>query len=296
MKIYDLKVSNKLSVSTAALFGVLIYLFIVIVLNIIQSFVDPTNEGYNLVYGVIQFLIATLYWIVYNYLIFSRPGQTSFSSAITYLVFTLLPISVFTLASSIMIYFYPTTDFTLSWNILSWIIAPAMFWYLPYSYIFYAFGYYINVPIFMGLMLAYVFLIEIIGIVLGLARRAHVTELEEAVKRQRERSRQMRKNPKLAFESIKNEEEPPTSAIITPTVEMENEKLFTGTNPFREVDEDKIIYTEAFQKVDSKILEKVNQENGTELINEEVDNLSKLAHTYNIESEDFIDFSEENHK
>lgn len=284
MKIYNLRVSKKLRATTAAFFAVILYLLIVIVLNLLQSLIDPSGEEYNLVYGVIQFLVATVYWVIYNYLIFSREGKTSIGAIITYLVFNLFPIIVFTIATAVIVYFYPTTEFTLSWNLLTWIIAPTIFWFLPYSYIYYTFGYYINIPIYMGLMLIYIVLVEIIGIILGLARRAHIKEKEEEYKKQRERSRQMRKNPQIAFESVQNEEAPPTSVIIQPTEELENQKLFTGTNPFSVLeDEENLIFTEAFEPMDEEIIDKAHNE--TEIVNIEVDSLSKQAQTYRIDTE-----------
>ena len=183
MKIYNLRISRSIGISTAALLSVIFYLSIIIVLNLSQNVIDPTGENYSTVFGIAQLVIVTLYWVLINYFYFSRPGKSGFGTILVYLLFMLFPIICFSVATIVLQTYYPITDFILSWNLMTWVIGPTLFWYLPYSYIYYVFGYNISMSLFIIICLAYNICIIGIGIILGLIRRSYVVEKNEALKR-----------------------------------------------------------------------------------------------------------------
>ncbi len=182
MKIYNRRISRSIGISTAALLSIIFYIAIVIVLNLSQNMIDPTGESYSEIYGIAQLILVSLYWILINYFYFSRPGKTGFGTILIYLLFMLLPIIAFSIATLVLINLYPTSDFVMSWNLMTWIVSPTLFWYLPYSYIYFVFGYSISISIFIGICLVFNIFVISLGIILGLIRRSYVQEKAAALR------------------------------------------------------------------------------------------------------------------
>ncbi len=203
MKIYNQRVARSISVSTAGLVAVIFYLLLTLVLNLVQNILNPTGEEFNQIYAMIQLGIISAYWIILNFFYFSRPGKSRASTVIIYTLYTLLPIILFAIGSVVVIEFYPTTEFILSWNLMTWLIGPTLFWFLPYSYIYYSFGFSIPITWFMGIILAYILVIFLMGIILGLIARSY--SAEKATKRRMQSSQVPPVHPAVTFDEMASE-------------------------------------------------------------------------------------------
>lgn len=254
MKLYDQRVSKNVSVSSAAFFANFIYVIIGMIFCFLEQFINPTGESYDVIFGIIEFIVVTVYWITINIIYFSRPGRTKSGTTITYLVFTNLPIIVFTVATIIIMVYFPTTEFQYSWNLLTWVVAPTLFWYLPFSYAYYSFGFYINLPTFLAIILVYIILLQIIGILCGYAWISRVQEKEAAKKRQRERLRQRRNLRPVTLERQEHEAE--ITVVTEPNI---NNKMYTGTNPFSGTKTDeKVAVSENLEVVERKNIDETD--------------------------------------
>lgn len=247
MKLYNLKVSRSLSISTAALIAIIFYLILVVILNLLQSVIDPTGEAYNEIYSIVELVIISIYWIAINFFFFSRPGRTGASSIIFYLLFLMLPIICFTVATVSVVEFYPTTDFIPSWNLMTWLVAPTLFWYLPYSYIYFVLNYSVSISIFLGIILVYNLSIICIGIVLGLARRSYVVDKVISKRKEKERQSQTTPSAQIAFDTASS------NNLNINDILPENDYLFSDN-------------------------QKENH-SATEILNNEIDRISKQANT-----------------
>lgn len=266
MKIYNQRISRTFSASTAALIAVIFYIIIAVALNLIQSVIDPTGDTYNEAFGIIQLIIVTLYWIGINYYFFSRPGRTGVGAIVTYLVFTILPIALFTIASICIVEFYPTTDFILSWNLLTWVISPTIFWYLPYSYIYYAFGYSFSLTVFMGVILIYNIAMIFIGIILGLARYSYASE-KKAIPKRKQKKR-ISQNEPVTIEAI------PTESSEENLFSNEVLGLAYSEPEEQELDEFDMFMQQPIEE------EFIGEKFETITLNEEIDRISEAADTY----------------
>ncbi len=244
MKFYECKISKSLSMTMGIFLSFTLYLIIVIFLSLLTTYINPSGEAYNSAFGIAQFIGITLYWILINYFFFSAKGETSPKCTILYIVLNSLPIFIFTVATIVLTMYYPSTDFFVSWNLLTWIVGPTLFWYIPYSYLYIAFQAYLTVPMFIAFAFVYQTVIQVMGIVLGLARRSYASEkLKKKAKKEPKRRIHTRRTARSFDEVVADEPE-----------------------------EEKIIYTESFEIIKEQDL--VQNDLPTEVINREIDRIA----------------------
>lgn len=256
MKLYDQKISKHLSAVGGSLLTVCLYLLLTGILHTVLFAIDGEDSAYNTVFGIVSFILATLYWLVIGYVLFGRPGSTGRRPAMSYVFFCMLPIVVFTGVTLLAMYVFPTRDFLPSWNMMTWIVAPTLFWYLPFSYLYYMLGYYLSFPLFMGITLLIIAGVLTIGVILGMARRVRLAEHEEAVRRQVARSRAQKAQPAVSFE---------TNAQEKKKKRPRTKPAYDKDDPFKDDEgSEQIIYTESFEPITDAMIAAENTKRARE--------------------------------
>lgn len=87
-----------------------------------------------------------------------------------------------------MIYAAPGTNFTSAWNEFTFLVAPTIFWYLPYGLIYHFIGSAIPIVVYFIICLILVIVFQGIGIAMGSGRRKKLRERAERREKEKNRS------------------------------------------------------------------------------------------------------------
>lgn len=267
MKIYELKLSRKFRVVSSALMSIAGYLLLVMILNGIQGLLS--TDGYNAVFGIAQIIIVTLYWILLNWALTKNTGGTKGMRAqYAYLFMTLIPIIIFTVITMLLVYAFPTTNFTASWNGLTFAGAPTLYWFLPYGYLYYMVGHFIPIGLFLAICIVYNFAVETIGIILGLTQRTRMEEHEQMIRRQKDRMRKKAQRPELVVEAAEPRRKAYNSAARRRDAVLADSAVrnIVDNDPFSGDSDatEQIIYTEALETISDDMIETHNKKQRTQ--------------------------------
>lgn len=178
-------IKKRMSPIETALLGNLIYIVLVLILKNVLDLIG--NDGnYKLWFGAIELVITAGYWIILNWFLFRNPASHQDGSYAKYIFFSLLPILVFTIVSTIVIYAAPGTNFTSAWNEFTFLVAPTIFWYLPYGLIYHFIGSAIPIVVYFIICLILVIVFQGIGIAMGSGRRKKLRERAERREKEKE--------------------------------------------------------------------------------------------------------------
>lgn len=264
MNLSTTRLTKRLKILDTAFLCNLCYLVLVLIFKGIQGLIGA-NGNYSRGFGIIEFLVVTFFWVVFNWIVFQKSGTRNRKVRLTYIVLNMAPAIIFTLISCIIIYLFPSYDFTGAWNQFSFAIAPTLFWYLPYGYLYYAFGFMMPLGLFMVLCLVFVFLAQVAGVMIGASQQLHEEERQKQIKHQQQKIARQRLVP------ASSEQKPRVSPVrrrdtvleATAANHYEDSK---SNNPFKDEDDtDQIIYTEAISTITDDMLEQSlkNRKNDT---------------------------------
>ena len=160
-----------------ALIGNFTNIIIIMVLKTISNFMG-NNGTYNTIYGIIQLVVISLFWIIFNWLGFKNAANQEKKSYRKYLMYVMLPMVIVTILTVVMA-FVGGDNFNLIWNQLSLVIAPALFLYLPYGIVYVIGGKILTIFGFMAAMIVYILLMQCIGYLMGAQNRAAILERDK---------------------------------------------------------------------------------------------------------------------
>lgn len=268
MNFLDTKLTKRITIFNAALFCNLGYLLVVLILKGIQGLV--TSDGtYSTIYGIIEFVVAALYWIGFNWILFRKADVSDYSRKAIYIIMNLLPAIIFTLITIFIMYVTPGYDFSTAWNQFTFVVAPTLFWYIPYGYLFYATGMMLPIAAMMIICLLFAGVMQFLGVLIGSSSYAH----EQERLRQAKLEQQKRLAAQRAARAKQEKEQAAQGAVQKPRVSpvrrrsaVLNETAANmyptkkGERPFRdEEDTTPIIYTEAMSVISDEMIEEENR-------------------------------------
>lgn len=270
MNFLDTKLTKRMSIFNAALFVNIGYLIVVLILKGIQGLV--TSDGvYSTVFGITEFVVAAIYWIGFNWILFRKADVSDYSRKAIYIIMNLLPAIIFTLLTIFIMYVTPGYDFSTAWNQFTFVIAPTLFWYLPYGYLFYATGMMLPIAAMMIICLLFAGVMQFIGVMIGSSTYAHEQErLRQAKLEQQKRlaeqraKRAQQEKEAAASGTVSKPRVSPVrrrSAVLDATAgNVYPSTSKKGDRPFRdEEDTSPIIYTEAISVISDEMIEAENQ-------------------------------------
>ena len=254
MNLSTTRLTKRLKIFDTALFCNIFYLLLVLIFKGIQGLLG-SNGTYNLIYGVIEFVVVTFYWVGFNWMIFRKSGTKSQKVRITYILINMAPAIIFTLISILIIYVFPGYDFTTAWTQFSFAISPTLFWYLPYGYLYFAFGAAMPIGLFMVLCLVYAFGAQVVGVMIGASQQLHEEEHQKEVQRQKQRIARQKAAPVVSAEKPRVSPVRRRDRVLEATAANRYEKE-DEDNPFRDdSDTEQIIYTEAISTITDEMIE-----------------------------------------
>lgn len=256
-------IKKRMSPIETALLGNLIYIVLVLILKNVLDLIG--NDGnYKLWFGAIELVITAGYWIILNWFLFRNPASHQDGSYAKYIFFSLLPILVFTIIATVVIYTAPGTNFTSAWNEFTFLVAPTIFWFLPYGLIYHFIGSALPIVVYFGICLVLVVIFQSIGIAMGSGRRRKLRERAE--KREREKEEKEKVSVEKVIEPYNKKRRPAASqqpAAQKPKKKAQPKpqpKKADPNDPFGDDDDQpQIIYTEAFSVITDEMLEEAER-------------------------------------
>jgi hypothetical protein len=229
MKQENYRNKRKLNAITTALMGNFLYILVVLILKGILDALGNTGT-YHLVYGIVEFVLISLFLVLFNWLSFRNAAKEDNHAFGKYLILAMIPILVMTIISIIVTYAGTSGDFSGNWNAMTFAISPTLFWYLPYGLIYFLTGSTIPIAAFMFICLVYMILLECLGYAMGAKSRAYSLEREQkrlmqdrkSLERQdamaQQRSEQARQADAQAWEAARRDVKDPLGDVDQPAV------------------------------------------------------------------------------
>ena len=248
---------NAINTALAANFS---YIVIVLIFKGIFDALGLGNAGsYNLIFGGIEFVVVSVFLIAFNWVSFKDASLESNGTYGRFLLLEMIPIGMMTLATIVLTYVGTNGSFNADWNVATFIVAPTLFWYLPFGIIF-NFASMIPLAAFMAICLVYMVGLQFIGFAIGGKSRAFAKEREQ--KRLVQERQIMQRQNEMARQAAYN-----TGAISTQAVReglqsqggrrrpQTRAMALDPRDPLGDVDQPAIIQTEAFSSITDEMIE-----------------------------------------
>lgn len=237
---------KRISAIQGSLVSILLYLILVLLLNTVQRNIPTAGQ---MAVEAISLALACIYWVAAYYIIFRNPGEEGQEKPIKYIVLTLLPIGFFTLASAFIVHF-AGGDFSQSWNSFSFVVAPTLFWYLPFGLIYSLLaGTALPFFVFCPLMLVVMIGLQLLGYALGNARRKKIVRQEERRIAEAEKAAAARVDARTK----RRRQAAPRRPAGAPGQRR------SRRDPFGTANIPQVIYTEAMPVITDEIIEEENK-------------------------------------
>ncbi len=271
--VYRLK--RRMSPIESALAANLIYIILVLIFKVINDGLAGMSDTvqYNYVLGGVELAVAVVFWIGYNWYIFRQASPKKQGSYAGYIFLTMLPIMVLTIAMILVVYLVPGNSFTTAWNQFSFLVAPTVFWYMPFGLLYATVGQMLPIAVFMLMCFILVVAFQVVGIAVGSSQRRKMREEAE-----KEEALQQRVSVKQVAESYvppKTQKRPEPVRRKAPTRRPKH----NINDPFEDDDDEQIIYTEAFTPITDDIIEAANREKREKLKSKMADAVEKRSMT-----------------
>lgn len=244
----------------AALLSNLFYLVLGLLLNTAQGFVmqlSGGNSNATMVMQGVSLVLAVAFWIVCFWFAFRNLGEKIQEPLIKYIVLTMLPIVLFTVASSLIIHF-AGGGFSQAWNSFAFVIAPTLFWYLPFGLVYTLVPSPVPITVFFALILILIVVFQLLGYGAGQGRRKRLKEEEKAIE---ENARLVAEKAAEPYNRTERKRRVPQGKRPQTNPGSDGAGSVPATHhskkdPFETEDSPQIIYTEAFTAItDEMILE-----------------------------------------
>lgn len=228
-------------------------LFYIIIVLIFKKLTDLTASGdsYNYFLGAVELIVTAVFWIGYNWVIFRRASHKKQGSYAGYIILTMLPIFVASVMMTLAIYLMPGTTFGRAWNEFTFLVAPTVFWYMPFGILYAFIGKSLPMIVFVFICFILVIVFQIIGIAIGSKQRQHMREEAE-----REELEMQKISAKRAAEPFRQQPVAPQTTVSRRPPRKEKQ---SKDDPFGD-DDEHIIYTEAFTPISDEMLAAVNRD------------------------------------
>ncbi|MEG0377788.1 MAG: hypothetical protein RR614_04840 [Eubacterium sp.] len=244
----------------AALLGNLIYIVLVLLFKKIFDMMGNTGN-YNIILGTVFFVVISAYLIGFNWFVFRNTTEKKGGYYNKYIACAMLPIFVLTLAACTVITVMPGDGFGTIWSQFAFLVAPMLFWYLPFGLVFHFIGNFLPIIVFFIICFAYIIILQMIGIALGAANRTRLREREEkraeSSKISVEKATQAYSNPNppRRRKAAPVNEAQAASPKIQPQRKAPVKKKADPKDPFAsDGDTTQIIYTESFTAITDEML------------------------------------------
>jgi len=242
---------RRLTPMGAALLGNFIYLVLCVIM---QQILKPSNmagNDYNVIIGVIELVVGVGFWIGFYYFTFRQHISAHGSPYWQYIFFSVLPIFLITLAGIILLYLFPVNDFSSIWNEFSFLMAPMIFYYIPFGLLFKIVGTSIPFGLFLGICLVLMMLAQVLGIALGGNNRK---QLEAKLEKEAQKAA-------LAHQQMLEKVEKEKLMQAETRLKNETRRAKSSRDPFADDrDDTQVIYTEAFSVITDEMMQQAQQQ------------------------------------
>lgn len=260
MKLENFRAGRKRNALTSALLSNLLYFVLVIILKEITNAVS--GDGYNVVFGFVQLALVCIYWIGINYFFFKDTIEENRRSYITYLIASMVPMLIFMLITFALMIKGLNGGFALTWNALTFAVAPTLFVFLPYGVIYHFVGNMIPIVVFFIICFVLMAGLQVVGYAAGtksrrraLARRKKRQMLEEKrIAEQKQKAQQAQEQMQRGSAEA--------SRIVRQQVRRRNvkPKKKITRDPFADIEQPAVVETEAFTPITDEEIERVTRE------------------------------------
>ena len=255
MKQTNFRAKRKRSALTNALIANFLNILIIAVFKLIINVIGPGH--YNVPFGIIQLLLITAFWVGFNYYQFKDAGQESPGDYAFYLLMCMIPTLFFTLLSIIVSSINVGGSFSSTWNLLTFVVAPALYLYIPYGIIYRLIGNSLPLVVFMLICIVYICAVQFIGYLIGKKSRQ---EAMARIKKRREiEERQMAEQAEMA-ERAKKQRETEASRMVRQGMRRRMNPKPNRRDPLGDIEQPAVIQTEAFEPITDEMIAKVKAE------------------------------------
>lgn len=259
MKQENFRIKRKLNAFTTALISNFLNIVIILILKGILGLFG-NNGQYNVFYGIVEFVIITLFWVGFNYYSFRDTSQEDNREYSLYLIVDMIPIAVLTIISIVVMYIGTGTQFSTTWNALTFAVAPTLFVYLPYGFLYHIFGSMIPIAAFFIICMVYIVGLQLAGYALGnKSRRETQARLR---KRRAQEEKFMAEQKEMAIKANKRMQNNNTAAsrmvrqaARKRSIRPDNKPKIDKRDPLNDVTSNPIIQTEAFSPITDEMIE-----------------------------------------
>ncbi len=260
----DYRIKKRIGAFEAALLGNVLYILGVLIFKVLLDWIGTPGQ-YNVILGAVEFGTMSAFWIVFNWLMYRNVADGKKGGFGRYIFYTCLPIFIFTIGSLVIMVLFPGQGFSSTWNQFSFVIAPTLFWYLPFGLVYHFVGSLVPMAAYFAICLVWVILLQGIGIALGSKRRAKMHEREE------KRIAYMEQQAKVTAEKVaasysRHERRKAREAAAAEAKAMKQKAASRKSrrpdpkDPFGDdEDQTQIIYTEAFTAITDEMLEEADR-------------------------------------
>lgn len=255
------RIKKRMGAFESALLGNVLYILGVLIFKVILDLIG-TAGGYNMIFGAVEFSVMSLFWVAFNWLMFRNVADGKKGGYARYIFYSCLPIIIFTIGTAVIMYGFPGQGFSATWNQFSFVVAPTLFWYLPFGLIYHFLGGILPMAAYFGIYLLWVIVLQAIGIAAGAGRRAKMHEREE------KRIAYMERQAKITAEKVaasysRNEKRRVARQQAADKRSAEaprRPRRVNPNDPFDDgEDQTQIIYTEAFTAITDEMLEEADR-------------------------------------
>lgn len=238
MKQENYRNKRKINRLTTALLGIFFYILLVLLLKSFQNLFVPGSTA-MVIFTMVEMIIVSLYLVGYTWYNFNNASLEDHKSFWKYILFIMIPITVMTLLTIIISYVGGESGFNGVWNSVTFIIAPTLFLYIPFGFI-YSFMSMLPLGIFMVLCLFYMVAMQYIGYVLGAPSRKFAKERE--IRRMEQDQLVMRKQDEMARQASK-------ARAVQEEIRQKQQQhhvIVDERDPLKDIENTPVVQTEAF--------------------------------------------------
>ena len=240
MKQENYRNKRKINRLTTALVGIFFYILLTLILKTVQNLFTPGGTLMGL-FSLVEFVLVSAFMVAYTWYNFRNASLENSKSFWKYILFVMIPIAVMTLLTIMIMYVGSGASFNKIWNAVTFIIAPTLFLYIPFGFI-YDFLSVIPLAVFMIVCLIYMVGLQYAGYILGAPSRKFALERER--KRMEQDALVMRRQDEMARQASKARE---VQEQIRQT--QKQNIVMDQRDPLKDIESTPVVETEAFDPI-----------------------------------------------
>ncbi len=126
------QVNQWMTPTATAILGNVLYILLVVTFKEVGK-LFPVGGFVNLVYNLAVLGVTLLFWMLYFAFVTRNIIDKRYGGFFKYIFLMNLPIFIFTGFTTFLVYYTNIQGFSANWNAFNFIVAPTLFWFLPFG-------------------------------------------------------------------------------------------------------------------------------------------------------------------